>query len=143
MPTSNTASSKVNHQQVSERLSAVEVDVRHLDERIDKLSRDLSHSFENLQNLIERQRQPITAFAGWAVFVLTLVGAVLYPQIQADLRIEKDTLRLEQRLNETQDRLTRYRQVELEHLRELRQRRIDEIERRVFREVEQGPPSQP
>jgi hypothetical protein len=72
----------------SERLSAVERDVSHLDAQLSQLSREMQESFAGLRRAIELQRQPLTAFAGWAAIVLTLVAAVMWPQFEKDNRHE-------------------------------------------------------
>lgn len=69
-----------------ERLSAVEVDVHHLDQRLVSLANELRDGFSSMRRLIEGQRQPITAFAGWASVILALVYAFGSPLAQADSR---------------------------------------------------------
>lgn len=80
-----------------ERLSAVEVDVRHLDERIGGLSREMQEGFSSLQRSISSQKQPLTAFAGWAAVVLSLVYAFVSPMNKTDSRIEDRLDKIEDR----------------------------------------------
>lgn len=71
-----------------ERLSAVEVDVKHLDARLSTLDRNIQENFSNLRNLINQQKQPITAFAGWASVILALVFAFGAPLKSRDARLQ-------------------------------------------------------
>ena len=70
----------------SERLSAVERDVAHLDSQLTSLSRRVEQGFEDLQRALANQRQPITAFAGWASVILALVFAFGSPLMSTDAR---------------------------------------------------------
>ena len=78
----------------SERLSAVERDVSHLDERISSLARTVDEGFSGIHRALTSQKRPITEFAGWAAVILTLVGAILWPQIKMDERLERGFLTL-------------------------------------------------
>ena len=70
-----------------ERLSAVESDVRHLDARLGTLDRNMQENFAGLRNLLNQQKQPVTAFAGWASVILALVFAFGAPLKSADGRL--------------------------------------------------------
>jgi predicted nucleic acid-binding Zn-ribbon protein len=83
--------------ELNERLSAVERDVSHLDSQLAALSHEMQDGFIGLRRAIDAQRQPLTAFAGWAAVVLTLVAAVMWPQLEKDSRHELRIDHLEKR----------------------------------------------
>lgn len=68
----------------NERLSALESDVRNFDLRLASMERKSDENFAALRNAISGQRQPITAFAGWAAVILSLVFAFGSPLMKAD-----------------------------------------------------------
>lgn len=67
-----------NRSNTEARLSAIEQDLKHLFEQLDRLATGLQHS-----------KQPITAFAGWAAVVLSLVFAFGAPLWQTDHRFQQ------------------------------------------------------
>lgn len=77
-----------------ERISAVERDVLHLNDAVQSLGHRFQDGFEELRDLIQNQRQPFTAFAGWASVMLILVGAVIYPLIQTEKKLETHLIKL-------------------------------------------------
>jgi len=88
-----------NDQKTGERLSAVERDVTHLgsevrslgrkmDEGLATLASSLDHRLAGLVSEIRSTRTPVTALSGWAAVILTLVGAVIWPQMRTDDRHE-------------------------------------------------------
>jgi hypothetical protein len=99
----------------SDRLSAVERDVVHLSNEFSHLRGEFRESraevreeFSSLRRLVENQRQPITAFAGWGAIILTLVGAVLYPQMKSDDEQKEWMTELGKRFFEAQKESYRY-----------------------------------
>jgi len=86
-------------QRTGERLSAVERDVTHLgnevrslgrkmDEGLATLASSLDHRLSGIVSEIRSNRTPVAALSGWAAVILTLVGAVIWPQMRTDDRIE-------------------------------------------------------
>lgn len=65
----------------------------------------VTKSFDDIKNEIRASRQPFTAYAGVATVILTLVAAVLWPQLQADKRHSEAILALQ--ANQLQDARTR------------------------------------
>lgn len=45
---------------------------------------EIREQFRDLREDMDKRKQPLTAFAGWAAVILTLVGAVLWPRLEAD-----------------------------------------------------------
>lgn len=80
---------QTQRKEIAERVSAVESDVRHIDERLGQLSRSLDEGISSIRSLVAAQRQPITAFAGWAAVILTLVFAFGAPLLDKDARLQK------------------------------------------------------
>lgn len=72
-----------------ERLSALERDVTHLGDAFVSLSRRVDQGFDDLSQQIKASRTPIGAMSGWAAVLITLGGAVLWPQINTDTRHER------------------------------------------------------
>lgn len=75
-----------DEQTSQERLSAVERDVQHLSQAIVSLRHDVNEGIASLRRALSETKTPVTAMASWAGVVILLVGAVLWPQIQADNR---------------------------------------------------------
>lgn len=50
--------------------------------RVEKLEVKIDDGFEKLA----RDKQPITAFAGWASVLLVIIGAILWPMLQQDAK---------------------------------------------------------
>lgn len=68
----------------NERLSALESDIRNFDARLGSMERKSDENFAALRQSLATQKQPLTAFAGWAAVILTLVFAFGSPLMKAD-----------------------------------------------------------
>jgi hypothetical protein len=79
-----------------ERLAAVERDVAYLGDQFGLLSRRVDEGFSHLEQTIRQNRTPVAAMSGWAAVVLTLVGAIVYPLMQADARHHRRMDRIEE-----------------------------------------------
>lgn len=102
---SPTPPQRTSDAKTGERLSAVERDVAHLGGEVRALGRKVDDGLAHLANSIDGRlnaviseirssRTPMAAMSGWAAVVLTLVGAVIWPQMRTDDRMEKAILGL-------------------------------------------------
>lgn len=69
------------------------------------LREEFTRSFADLREDARRQKQPLTAFAGWGSVLLLLVAAALYPRIETDDKHYADIKTLQE--NELRDAETR------------------------------------
>lgn len=74
---------------IAERVSAVEVDIRHLQESLTSLSREQTQGFEEIRRALDSNKQPVTAYAGLGAVILSLVYAFGAPLHSADVRLQE------------------------------------------------------
>lgn len=79
----------VDDNKYKERISAVERDVSHLGAGLQAVEVEMREGFHTIRRAIEHQRTPMSQLAGWATVGLTLIAAILWPQIKSDERHEK------------------------------------------------------
>ena len=85
-----------------ERLSAIEVDVKHLTDNqhslesaIKSVEHSMQEGFDNLRHSISAQKQPLTAYAGLGSLILVLVFTYTKPMISDidDLKITVEEIK--------------------------------------------------
>lgn len=86
-------SSKMNSD-VLERIGSIESTIRHLEVKMKEKAQEDQQNYAALQKAIEKNKQPITAYAGLASVVLMLVFAYGAPLKDADSQLREDILRL-------------------------------------------------